>query len=128
MFEILPPLFIRGDMFGMREFLGGTRYQRVLLTLKIDDRFRWFHGYCDLADHGLARGHAWGPVVERESRLVHAMSAQEKVLIILEKHDRRRLSCVCRYARFPASIGHNRQIALVYPRRARQNPGSCSTI
>lgn len=49
MFEILPPLFYRGDMFAMREFLVAS-VTSVFFALTIDDRTRWFHGYCDLSN------------------------------------------------------------------------------
>jgi hypothetical protein len=49
MFEILPPLFVRGDLFAMREFQAGS-VTSVFLALTIDEVCRWFHGYCDLAD------------------------------------------------------------------------------
>ena len=59
MFEILPPLWLRGDMFALREFLTGS-ITSVFLELPIDGRLRHFHGYCDLAGEGLARGLARG--------------------------------------------------------------------
>ncbi|BDA87220.1 hypothetical protein Sa4125_47620 (plasmid) [Aureimonas sp. SA4125] len=40
MLEILPPLWMRGDMFAMREFLVGT-VTSVFFTLRIDGRTRW---------------------------------------------------------------------------------------
>ena len=48
MFEISVPLFYRGDMFAMREFLAAS-VANVFFAL-IDDRSRWCHGYCDLGD------------------------------------------------------------------------------
>lgn len=49
MFEILPPLWIRGAMFAMREYLTGS-VTSVFFALRIDGRIRYFHGYCDLSD------------------------------------------------------------------------------
>ena len=49
MFEILPPLWMRGDMFAMREFLTDS-VTSVFFALTIDGRVRHFHGYCDLSD------------------------------------------------------------------------------
>lgn len=49
MFEILPPLFMRTDMFAMREFMTGS-VTSIFFTLAIDGKRRWFHGYCDLSD------------------------------------------------------------------------------
>lgn len=37
MFEILPPLWMRGEMFAMREFLTGS-ITSIFFSLKIDDR------------------------------------------------------------------------------------------
>ncbi|WP_041699169.1 DUF1419 domain-containing protein [Allorhizobium ampelinum] len=49
MFDILPPLWIRGDTFAMREFMTGS-VTSVFFTLQIDGAIRHFHSYCDLAD------------------------------------------------------------------------------
>jgi hypothetical protein len=77
MFEILPALFIRGDMFAMEE-LHAASVTSVFFALKIDDRFRWFHGYCDLADHG-SPDRMRAEIVARESRPVRATNAREKL-------------------------------------------------
>ncbi len=110
MFDILPPLFIRGDMFAMREFQGAS-VTSVFFALMIDDRFRWFHGYCDLADHG-SPNRMRAEIIERESRPVRAMSAQEKLDHIWSTTgaDSRAYADAC----FPADLRH-RQIVLVYP-------------
>ncbi|MBZ9739780.1 MULTISPECIES: DUF1419 domain-containing protein [unclassified Mesorhizobium] len=77
MFNILPPLFMNGEMFAMREFLLG-QITSVFFTLKIDDRMRYFHAYCDLADkRSPARMRA--AIVERESRPVRAMTREERI-------------------------------------------------
>ena len=49
MLEILPPLWMRADMFAMREFMTGN-VTNVFFSLWINGRKRFFHGYCDLAD------------------------------------------------------------------------------
>ena len=49
MLEILPPLWMRADMFAMREFMTGN-VTSVFFSLWIDGRKRFFHGYCDLSD------------------------------------------------------------------------------
>lgn len=49
MFEILPPLWIRGSMFAMREFMAGS-VTSIFFALRIDGAVRHFHGYCDLSD------------------------------------------------------------------------------
>lgn len=77
MFNILPPLFMTGEMFAMREFLL-DQITSVFFTLKIDDRMRYFHAYCGLADKGSpARMRA--AIVERESRPVRAMTREERI-------------------------------------------------
>lgn len=87
MFEILPPLFWRGDMFAMREFIGES-ITSVFFTLSIGGRHRWFHGYCDLADrHPCAKQSPGRPspdsmraaILERESRPDRTMTRQEKL-------------------------------------------------
>ena len=72
MLEILPPLWIRADMFAMREFMTGN-VTSIFLALWIDRRKRFFHGYCDLSDRGSPERmkHA---IVERESRPIRAMT------------------------------------------------------
>ncbi|MDO6966073.1 DUF1419 domain-containing protein [Rhizobium alvei] len=77
MFEILPPLWMRGDMFAMREFLTGS-ITSIFFTLSIDGRIRHFHGYCDLADRGSPE-RMREAIVERESRPVRAMTRQERL-------------------------------------------------
>lgn len=49
MLEVLPPLFMRHDMFAMSEVRAGF-VGSVFLEIVIDKRKRWFHGYCDLSD------------------------------------------------------------------------------
>ncbi|WP_367882559.1 DUF1419 domain-containing protein [Rhizobium sp. WYJ-E13] len=94
MFAILPPLFWRGDMFAMREFIGES-ITSVFFTLWIGGRQRWFHGYCDLAErHPWAKQSAGrrppaagrrspegmrAAILERESRADRAMTRQEKL-------------------------------------------------
>jgi hypothetical protein len=110
MLEILPPLFIRGDMFAMGEFQAAS-VTSVFFALKIDDRFRWFHGYCDLGDHG-SPDRMRAEIIERESRPVRAMSAQEKLDHIWSTTGAEFRAYAD--ARFPADL-RNRQIVLVFP-------------
>lgn len=77
MFEILPPLWMEAEMFAMREFLTGS-ITSIFFTLKIDDRIRYFHGYCDLADKG-SPGRMHDAIVERETRPVRAMTREERL-------------------------------------------------
>ena len=51
MLDILPPLFMRGDMFALSEYMTGS-VTSVFFALSIDGCTRWFHGYCDLSDRG----------------------------------------------------------------------------
>ena len=77
MFNILLPLFIRGDMFAMGERLAES-VTSIFLSLRIDGRLRWFHGHCDLADSG-SPDRLRATIIERESRPVRAMARQEKL-------------------------------------------------
>lgn len=77
MFEILPPLWIRGSMFAMREFLTGS-VTSVFFALRIDEVIRYFHGYCDLADQASVERMRIG-IIERESRPVRAMTRDERL-------------------------------------------------
>lgn len=77
MFEILPPLWMRGEMFAMREFLTGS-ITSIFFTLSIDGRARYFHGLCDLADKGSPE-RMRDAIVERESRPVRAMTREERI-------------------------------------------------
>lgn len=77
MFEILPPLWMRGDMFAMREFLTDS-VTSVFFALTIDGEARHFHGYCDLSDkHSPDRMRV--VIVDRESRPVKAMTRTERL-------------------------------------------------
>ena len=77
MFEVLPPLWMRGDMFAMREFLTGS-ITSVFFSLTIDGRVRYFHGYCDLSDPR-SPDCLKAVVTERESRAAKAMTRDERL-------------------------------------------------
>ena len=77
MLEILPPLFMRADMFAMREFMVGS-VTSIFFALAIDGRRRWFHGYCDLSDR-LSPERMKAAIIERESRPVRAMTRDEQL-------------------------------------------------
>lgn len=77
MLDILPPLWMRGDAFAMREFLTGS-ITSVFFALSIDGRDRYFHGYCDLADHA-SPDCLRAAIVDRESRPVKAMTRDERL-------------------------------------------------
>src|ERR1044072_5772587 len=77
MFEMLPPIWIRGSMFAMREFLTGS-VTSVFFALRIDEAIRHFHGYCDLADRSAVETMRLA-IIERESRPVRAMTREERL-------------------------------------------------
>lgn len=77
MFEILPPLWMRGDMFAMREFLTDS-VTSVFFALTIDGQVRHFHGYCDLSDTP-SPDRMRVAIVDRESRPVKAMTRTERL-------------------------------------------------
>lgn len=77
MFNILPPLFMRGEMFALREFLMG-RITSVFYELNVDGHVRYFHAYCDLAEKG-SPDRMRDAIVERESRPVRAMTREERI-------------------------------------------------
>lgn len=77
MFEILPPLWIRGSMFAMREFLTGS-VTSVFFALRIDAVIRHFHGYCDLSD-GRSVEQMRLAIIERETRPVRSMRREERL-------------------------------------------------
>ncbi len=77
MMNVLPPLWMRGDMFAMREFLSDS-ITSIFLSLTIDGRLRYFHGYCDLADRG-SPDRMKAAIIERESWPVHAMTRDERL-------------------------------------------------
>ncbi len=77
MFDVLPPLWMRHDMFALREFLTGS-VTSVFFALSIDGHQRYFHGYCDLADR-TSPGCMRAAIVDRESRPVKAMTREERL-------------------------------------------------
>ena len=77
MFELLPPLWIRGSMFAMREFLTGS-VTSVFFALRIDEAIRYFHGYCDLSVQASVEAMRVA-LIERESRPIRAMTREERL-------------------------------------------------
>ncbi|WCK69560.1 DUF1419 domain-containing protein [Agrobacterium tumefaciens] len=77
MFEVLPPLWIRGSMFAMREFLTGS-VTSVFFALRIDGVIRHFHGYCDLSYERSVEEMRLA-IIARESRPVRAMTREERL-------------------------------------------------
>jgi hypothetical protein len=77
MFELLPPLWNRGPMFAMREFLTGS-VTSVFFALRVDGTIRHFHGYCDLSDKDAVERMRIA-IIDRESRPVRAMTREERL-------------------------------------------------
>ena len=77
MFEILPPLWMKAEMFALREFLTGS-ITGVFYALRIDGRPRYFHGYCDLRGRN-SPDRMRAAIIERESRPVKAMTREERL-------------------------------------------------
>ena len=77
MLEILPPLWMRGEMFAMREFLTGS-ITSVFYALSINGVARYFHAYCDLSDPRSVYDMR-DAIVERERRPVKAMTREERI-------------------------------------------------
>lgn len=75
MFNVLPPLFIRGEIFALREFLTG-QITSVFYELNIDGSVRYFHAYCDLGESG-SPDRMRDAIIERESRPVRTMTREE---------------------------------------------------
>ena len=77
MLDLLPPLWMRGEMFAMREFLTES-VTSVFYTLRIDGKTRYFHAYCDLAQTR-SPVEMRDAIVERESWPVKAMTRAERL-------------------------------------------------
>ena len=77
MFEILPPLWMRGEMFAMREFMAGS-ITSVFYAIPIRGRVRYFHGYCDMLVKGSAE-HLRDVIIEREARAMPTMTRAEQL-------------------------------------------------
>ncbi len=77
MLEILPPLWMRSEMFAMREFLADS-ITSVFYTLRINQVTRFFHAYCDLSDPRSPYDMR-DAIVERERQPVKAMTREERI-------------------------------------------------
>lgn len=77
MLDILPPLWMRGEMFALGEFLTGS-ITSVFYALRINGVDRYFHAYCDLARPG-SPVEMRDAIVERERRPVKAMTREERI-------------------------------------------------
>jgi hypothetical protein len=77
MLDILPPLWMRGPIFAMREFMTNS-VTSVFFAIRIDEAVRYFHSYCDLSDPNAVDAMR-AAIVNRESRPVRAMSREERL-------------------------------------------------
>jgi hypothetical protein len=77
MLDILPPLWMRGEMFALGEFLTGS-ITSVFYALRINGVDRYFHAYCDLGRPG-SPVEMRDAIVERERRPVRAMTREERI-------------------------------------------------
>jgi len=77
MLDLLPPLFMRHHHFAMSEYVGGT-VTSVFMAIGIDEKVRWFHAYCDMADKASIE-RTRQAIIMREQRPVPAMSRQERL-------------------------------------------------
>lgn len=77
MLDILPPLWMRGPIFAMREFMTGS-VTSVFYAIRIDDAVRYFHTYCDLSDPKSVEA-LRSSILDRETRPVRAMSREERL-------------------------------------------------
>lgn len=77
MLNILPPLWMRGPIFALHEFLNGS-VTSVFFALRIDGKPRFFHGYCDLSDPNFVETMR-AAIFERETRPFRAMSREERL-------------------------------------------------
>lgn len=77
MLDILPPLWMRGLIFAMREFMTGS-VTSIFYAIRIDDAVRYFHTYCDLSDRNSVEAMC-SAILDRETRPVRAMSREERL-------------------------------------------------
>jgi len=77
MLEILPPLWMRADMFAMREFMTDN-VTSIFFALLVDGRKRFFHAYCNLFDKGSVE-RMRAAIIARESRPAKAMTRDERL-------------------------------------------------
>lgn len=77
MLELLPPLWMRAEMFALREFMTDD-VTSIFFSLFIDGRKRFFHGYCDLSKRGSAE-RMRDAIIARESRPKKTMTREERI-------------------------------------------------
>lgn len=77
MLDILPPLWKRGPIFAMREFMTGS-VTSVFYAIRINEAVRYFHTYCDLSEP-ISIEAMRSAIVDRETRPVRAISREERL-------------------------------------------------
>lgn len=77
MLDILPPLWMRGPIFALREFLTGS-VTSIFFALRIDGKVRYFHGYSDLSNHNSVE-EMRAAIFAREAQPVRAMTRDERL-------------------------------------------------
>lgn len=80
MLEVLPPLFMRAGMFAMSELKAGF-VGSVFFDIRIDDRDRWFHGYCNLGDPASPDAMR-AAIIGHEQANLRALTRDEKLELI----------------------------------------------
>jgi hypothetical protein len=108
MLEVLPPLWIRGSIFAMREFMTGS-VTSVCFALRINRAIRYFHGYCDLSDGNSVEAMRQA-IIERECRPESAMTREERLEHIWSITSEAYRGYAC--ARWPNSVRGQRTVVL----------------
>ncbi|QTH24713.1 MULTISPECIES: DUF1419 domain-containing protein [Sphingomonadaceae] len=80
MLEVLPPLFMRAGMFAMSELKAGF-VGSVFFDIRIDDRDRWFHAYCNLGDPASPDAMR-AAIIGHEQANLRALTRDEKLELI----------------------------------------------
>jgi len=77
MLNRLPPLWMRGPIFALREYLARS-VTSVFFSLEINEALRYFHAYCDLSDRASVEAVRIA-ITDRESRPVRAVTREERL-------------------------------------------------
>ena len=77
MLNILPPLWMRGPIYALREYLTGS-VTSIFFSLKINEALRYFHAYCDLSDRASVEAMRVA-IIDRESRPMRTITREERL-------------------------------------------------
>jgi len=99
MLNILPPLWMRGPIFALRDFLTSS-VTSIFFALRIDGKPRYFHGYCDLSDASSVETMR-AAIFERETPAGPRHDPRRARRTYLEQH----CGCLSRLCRRPLPIG-----------------------